>query len=49
MTHNFIEQAFRVSLLGGEIVTGAKPWAKVEILLAPTRVVSIQPDCDRPE
>jgi hypothetical protein len=29
-------------------VTGAKPVAGVEILLAPTRGGSIQPDCDRP-
>ena len=29
-------------------VTGAKPVAEVEILLAPTRVGSIQPDCDHP-
>jgi hypothetical protein len=29
-------------------VTGAKSQAGFEILLAPTRVWSIQPDCDRP-
>jgi hypothetical protein len=35
-------------LFDGGWVTGAKPRAGVEILLAPTRVGSIQPDRDRP-
>jgi len=34
--------------LGRGGVTGAKPRAGFEILLAPTRVWSIQPNCDRP-
>jgi hypothetical protein len=37
-----------INMLGGLCVTGAKPRAGVEILLAPTRVGSIQPDRDRP-
>jgi hypothetical protein len=37
-----------LSALEGAIVTGAKSWAEVGILLAPTRVGSIQPGCDRP-
>ena len=36
------------SELRGTSVTGAKSRAGFEILLAPTRVWSIQPDCDRP-
>ena len=32
----------------GKSATGAKPRARFEILLAPTRVWSVQPDCDRP-
>jgi hypothetical protein len=35
--------------LGSAEVTGAKSWAEVGILLAPTRVGSIQPGCDRPD
>ena len=34
--------------LSATTVTGAKAGAGFEILLAPTRVWSIQPDCDRP-
>ena len=34
--------------LFSSLVTGAKSGAGFEILLAPTRVWSIQPDCDRP-
>jgi hypothetical protein len=33
----------------GYHVTGAKPRALFEILLAPTRVWSIQPDCEHPD
>jgi len=38
----------KIGHFGTRAVTGAKPRAGVEILLAPTRVGSIQPDRDRP-
>jgi hypothetical protein len=44
----FHSDASDFSILDGHNVTGAKPVAEVEILLAPTRVGSIQPDCDHP-
>ena len=37
-----------IKVLAPFYVTGAKSRAGFEILLAPTRVWSIQPDCDRP-
>jgi hypothetical protein len=34
------------SMLKKKMVTGAKPVARIEIFLAPTRGRSIQPDCE---